>query len=135
MLYIPLVFIKTGVIGGSKSSKNTIQNQYDYNYHDLLKPHLIQNHNSVFYILFHSPSIYNWLRTIPSKESQLLNKYIMNDRVEKSFNTGNNIIQIVNSLQDYVNRWEVVKIAFASTVYVSRVRQAGTQACPHLAKT
>lgn len=74
--YQPIVFIKTGVIGGSRTQAGSQGHSFDFTHKHILVPRLIENPHPVFYMLFHTPSVYNWLITVPCRESILLNTYI-----------------------------------------------------------
>ena len=86
------------------------------------------------YILFHTPSVYNWLRDVPCKESALLASYVgqVKKKGVSTMSVKPAAEAILKSLEDYCRKWEVTKLTFTSTVYVNRVRE---QSCHHLGKT
>lgn len=135
MPYQPIVFIKTGVIGGNQPNHDISSKSYDFTHRHILQPHYLSNHQAIFYVLFHTPSIYNWLRTVPCRESELLNNYISNPKIFNLINIAIDPEQLLNSLEDYSSKWEVAKLTFASRVYINKVREFGGSACPHLSKT
>lgn len=92
------MFIKTGVIGGSQQQEDNPVFNYDFFHRHIFQPHYLNNHNCVFYILFHTASIYNWLRNISCRESDLLNSYVSEPNKAKIMNVEVNVDQILSSL-------------------------------------
>jgi hypothetical protein len=70
--YEPLTFIKTGTIGGS-GKEGPSRSEYDFEHHHILQPRGLPSPRLALYLLFHSAPVYNWLITVPTLETTLLN--------------------------------------------------------------
>jgi hypothetical protein len=66
----------TETIGLSTKKSEVAASNYQYQFMDIVIPSIIDNHNPVYYFLFHMPPVYNWLRTVQTKERNLLMDYI-----------------------------------------------------------
>ena len=140
--YQPITFIKTGIIGGDKITDVREESLFDFRHKHIIIPKSMRMVNPIFYVLFHTPSIYNWLITVPCRQTDLLSSYISyseapakSQSLDLSANANSHLSRMLTSLSEYVSKWEVVKVTFASTIYVNKVKQAGNSACIHLAKT
>lgn len=61
--YTPLQFAYSGTIGAKRKNAES-GFIYSHAFKDILTPKIMQNHNPVFYLLFHTATVYNWIRTI-----------------------------------------------------------------------